>query len=187
MESNNNEDNINQNINSISTQKDLKENQSEIKETKNLKLEISSNSNQKENKAEEVDLPSRASIKRSNSIKLYKKQQKDKHKKDIINKEEIKNDNIYNASIKKGTKRAIKIAKKKVAFLPNFLTIINVESYKKFNEENTCKDPFDNIENINNINIPILNGSDDVKIEKNKKDDDEHDGKARLQCSCYIF
>ena len=92
MESNNNEDNINQNINSISTQKDLKENQSEIKETKNLKLEISSNSNQKENKAEEVDLPSRASIKRSNSIKLYKKQQKDKHKKDIINKEEIKNE-----------------------------------------------------------------------------------------------
>ena len=70
MESNNNEDNINQNINSISTQKDLKENQSEIKETKNLKLEISSNSNQKENKAEEVDLPSRASIKRSIKIIL---------------------------------------------------------------------------------------------------------------------
>ena len=70
MESDNNEDNINQNINSISTQKDLKENQSEIKETKNLKLEISSNSNQKENKAEEVDLPSRASIKRSIKIIL---------------------------------------------------------------------------------------------------------------------
>ena len=34
--------------------------------------------------------------------------------------------------------------KKKVKFLePNFVRIIEVESYKKFNEENTSKDPFD--------------------------------------------
>ena len=38
--------------------------------------------------------------------------------------------------------------KKKVKFMePMFVDIIEVESYKKFNEINTCKDPFNYIDN----------------------------------------
>lgn len=74
----------------------------------------------------------------------------------------------------KGQERALKMENKKVVFLPNFVTIIDVESYKKFNEENTCKDPFENMEIINgHINI--------------KNNDDEDDGKARVLCSCIIY
>ena len=63
-----------------------------------------------------------------------------------------------------------------MAFLPNFVTIIDVESYKKFNAENTCKDPFENMEIVNgHINI------------KNNNDDDEADGKTKVLCSCFIY
>ena len=43
---------------------------------------------------------------------------------------------------------------------PQFVEIILVESYKKFNEENTSKDPFDK---------------------------DENENKTKLMCSCFIY
>ena len=122
-------------------------------------------------------------LKRSNSIKLYKKHKKEQERRNSLKKENEKDTkdktgDIFNVSVVNGTKMPGKGSKngkqKKVAFLPNFVTIIDVESYKKFNEENTCKDPFENMEIINgHINI--------------KKNDDEADGKARVLCSCVIY
>ena len=122
-------------------------------------------------------------LKRSNSIKLYKKHKKEQERRNSLKKENEKDTkdktgDIFNVSVVNGTKMPRKGSKngkqKKVAFLPNFVTIIDVESYKKFNEENTCKDPFENMEIINGrINI--------------KKNDDEADGKARVLCSCVIY
>jgi hypothetical protein len=74
---------------------------------------------------------------------------------------------------------------KKVSFQkPNFVTIIDVESYKKYNELNTCKDPFEdfvfmrNENNINNINMDINNNN------KNEGIKGENNGKVRVNCSC---
>ena len=158
--------------NNIPTQKDFKINLSELKEANNLKFELNENSKINEEQAQNIVRPIRISIKRNNSIKLYKKQQNERHKKDVNYKEEVKNNDIYKESSNKN--RTFKNANKKVVFLPNFLTIIDVESYKKFNEENTCKDPFENMEIINGrINI--------------KNNDEEADGKARVLCSCVIY
>ena len=97
-------------------------------------------------------------LKRSNSIKLYKKHKKEQERRNSLKKENEKDTkdktgDIFNVSVVNGTKMPGKGSKngkqKKVAFLPNFVTIIDVESYKKFNEENTCKDPFENMEIIN--------------------------------------
>ena len=122
-------------------------------------------------------------LKRSNSIKLYKKHKKEQERRNSLKKENEKDikdktGDIFNVSVVNGTKMPRKGSKngkqKKVAFLPNFVTIIDVESYKKFNEENTCKDPFENMEIINGrINI--------------KNNDEEADGKARVLCSCVIY
>ena len=162
----------------ISKEKNAKSQQPKIKEKSLTKNEI-----KKENKKDDEDddfvLPVKT-IKRSNSIKLYKKHQKDKEKKLSLKKEskkEVKNEDVF-AAEENGTKRPNKSSKnvkqKKVVFLPNFVTIIDVESYKKYNEENTCKDPFENMEFINGrINI--------------NTNDDEPDGKARVLCSCLIY
>ena len=64
---------------------------------------------------------------------------------------------------------------KKVSFPKDFLTIIDVESYKKYNEENTCKDPFENMEFVNG------------RLINTKKNDDEPHGKASVLCSCVFF
>ena len=124
-------------------------------------------------------------IKRSNSIKLYKRHQKEKEKekRNSIKKENEKDTkeqsgDIFNISVndanKKPNKSSKNVKQKRVVFLPNFITIIDVESYKKFNEENTCKDPFENMELINGqLNI--------------KNNDDDSDGKSRVLCSCNIF
>ena len=69
---------------------------------------------------------------------------------------------------------------KKVTFIePDFFTIIDVESYKKFNAENTCKDPFEDMDFLNNINN--LNN---ININNNNKKNEENDGKERINCSC---
>ena len=138
---------------------------------------------QKKNDDEDdLVLPVRT-LKRNNSIKLYKKHKKEQERRNSLKKENEKDTkdktgDIFNVSVVNGTKMPRKGSKngkqKKVAFLPNFVTIIDVESYKKFNEENTCKDPFENMEIINgHINI--------------KNNDDEADGKARVLCSCVIY
>ena len=135
-----------------------------------------------ENKNEDEDdfiLPART-IKRSNSIKLYKRHQKEKQRRESSIKEPINNvkkdDLVKENPDRNGTNRTSKTKKKKVNFLPDFITIIDVESYKKFNEENTCKDPFDDPN--------FLNGGINLNF---NDDDDEMDGKARLQCSCSMF
>ena len=63
-------------------------------------------------------------------------------------------------------KKIIKKEKKRVKFLqPIFINIIEVESYKKFNEENTCKDPYEYSNESNNRN----------------------DNKEYVMCSCFVF
>ena len=58
---------------------------------------------------------------------------------------------------------------KKVGFKePDFVEIFDVESYKKFNEENTSKDPYDYLLNNNN----------------NEKKEDK---KEKVLCSCIIL
>ena len=131
-------------------------------------------------------------LKRSNSIKLYKKHKKEKEAKDQIKNESTKsiknndnNDNIYIEAENDNKSKNIKENKstknlktKKVTFLePNFLVIINVESYKKFNAENTCKDPFEDMDLGNNI----INNINYSNYHKNDKDEDE---KERVNCSC---
>ena len=133
------------------------------------------------------DIITPKTLKRSNSIKLYKKHKKEKEEKDQIKNDSTKsiknNDNIYveagndnkskNITQNKTTKNA---KNKKVTFVqPNFVTIIDVESYKKFNAENTCKDPFENMEIVNGRLVNI------------KKNDDEPNGKAKVLCSCVFF
>ena len=122
--------------------------------------------------------------KRSNSINLYKKQRK--------NKESNIKKRISRKDLGSNIEKEIKIAKKssknlrgkKVSFLkPNFVTIIDVESYKKYNEENTCKDPFEDMEYSNNMNLDHINKNNSRNIE----DDEEVDGKERVQCTCSIF
>ena len=171
-------ENSKSNNSNISKEKNAKSQQSKIKEKSLTKSEIKIE-NKKDDEDDDFVLPVKT-IKRSNSIKLYKKHQKDKEKKLSLKKEskkEVKNDDIF-AVEENGTKRPNKSSKnvkqKKVVFLPNFVTIIDVESYKKYNEENTCKDPFENME--------IINGR--ININNN---DDEPDGKARVLCSCLIY
>ena len=66
--------------------------------------------------------------------------------------------------------------KKKVSFLndKNLVTIIEVESYKKFNYLNAYEDPYeDALSMFGNINL--LN------------EEDEEDENTRLNCACFIF
>ena len=121
-------------------------------------------------------------IKRSNSIKLYKKHKKLKVQKEEKNKEKNKNDNIDKKPqneiiVKEKEKPEISKIGKKVSFLPNFLSIIDVESYKKFNAENTCKDPFEDPEFLNSIYSTHIKSNGD----NNKKDN------AYCSCACFIF
>ena len=114
-------------------------------------------------------------LKRSNSVDIYKKRKEKKLQKNQDNSD------INNINIIEKDKNEIKNGKKikKVSFLkPKFVTIIDVESYKKYNMENTSKDPMDFLFNNNN-NINDKNNVND----NNKKEDD----KESVVCSCYIF
>ena len=150
--------------------------------------------------------------KRSNSVDLYKKKNKEKQlkkQKEIHNNNEaneIKNNNENN-NINTNTKinndkspenldDNININKinekknnninvingkkiKKVSFLmPKFVTIIDVESYKQFNAENTCKDPFEDLIKNNNSK-----GNNVTSSNKDKQLND----KERVVCSCFII
>ena len=125
-------------------------------------------------------------LERTDSLKLYKKHKKEK---------EDKNNNLINVN-KKGIIRKESLFKKqaksnngnkkenkRVTFLePEFLTIIDVESYKKFNAENTCKDPFEDLDYLNNLNN-LNNYNINININNNKKNE-ENDGKERINCTC---
>ena len=145
-------------------------------------------------------------IRRVNSVHLYKKQNEKKNRQNKETKESTqscKSNNSHNSNKilnmnkiadnalnnKKGKNTTIikhnNNKTKKVSFQkPNFVTIIDVESYKKYNELNTCKDPFEDFEfmrnenNINNINMDINNNN------KNEGIKGENNGKVRVNCSC---
>ena len=127
---------------------------------------------------------------RSNSVELYKKHRKRKRlrkKKNQFRNNDVNinngiNKNINNNEIEKpiddinknnnnNNHNNIKGKKtKKVSFLnPEFVVIIDVESYKKFNEENTCKDPYDEYIKNNNIN------------------NNKENNKDKVLCSCFIM
>ena len=97
-----------------------------------------------------------APITRKGSIILYKNRQQKKKFKDAIMK--CQKDHLNKqTSTKKIRKNTVS---KKVKFLQdNFVTIINVESFKKFNAENTSKDPYE----------------------------DAADSKVSFNCTCFIF
>ena len=125
--------------------------------------------------SDDIDFPKKT-LKRSNSIKLYKKHKKEREENNIKN---IKN----NENLFKGPDRKKSENIKKVKFLePNFLTIIDVESYKKFNAENTCKDPFEDIDFLNSINN-VNNYNININI-NNKKNVEEENEKEKVNCSC---
>lgn len=117
--------------------------------------------------------------KERNSIILYKEHSKSKKSKIKNDEENQKNEEVINdnnnivvnsnksakSPEKKGknkTKRKeSKSKEKRVLFMePNFVTIIDVESYKQYNLENTSKDPYF---------------------------DDVQEGKDNVKCTCAIF
>ena len=88
-------------------------------------------------------------ILRSNSVDLYKKHNQ---KKKAITENNNKIDNNGNED-KNNTGKS----NKKVTFSKSkFVTIIDVKSYKQYNKENTCKDPYEiinnNLDSGNNVN-----------------------------------
>lgn len=108
--------------------------------------------------------------------KFYKSRQKNKQRKRNLNKdtiEESKNEDAFN-HVPENLERKSKTTKKKVSFLRNYVTIIDVESYKKFNFLNAYEDPYeDALSMFGNINL--LN------------EEDEEDENTRLNCACFIF
>ena len=150
--------------------------------------------NYEESKNNDIIIQPKTLIRRSNSIKLYKMHKKEKEeKKNIIadsGKNINNNENTYmgpetNNQPKKVNKES---KKKNVSFLePNFVTIIDVESFKKFNAENTCKDPFEDLEflkNVNNININNNNiNNNNIK----KGEEDNRKERVKCSCTCSIF
>ena len=154
--------------------------------------------NFEEIKNNEEDIPDIRTRKRSDSVDLYKKKRRERERekekeKENKNKKEnkkestksikINNSNIYNISenvnIRKSSKSLKNGKEKKVSFSKNFVTIIDVESYKKFNEENTCKDPFEDLEFLEKIKNGVIRLDDE--------EEEESDGKARVNCSCFIY
>jgi hypothetical protein len=152
--------------------------------------------NFEEIKNNEEDIPDIRTRKRSDSVDLYKKKRRERERekekeKENKNKKEskkestknikINNSNIYNISENVNTRKSSKSLKngkeKKVSFSKNFVTIIDVESYKKFNEENTCKDPFEDLEFLEKIKNGV------IRLDE----EEEPDGKARVNCSCFIY
>ena len=105
----------------------------------------------------------------NSSVNIYNSNKKHSSDENDYNFKEISDKNILKASkntkINKDKNENRKRKKKKeVKFMePQFVEIINVESYKKFNEENTSKDPYDKDEN------------------------DKKENKSKLMCSCFIF
>jgi hypothetical protein len=109
-------------------------------------------------------------ILRSNSVELYKKHNQKKKK--VINENNTKIDNNGNDIVQiidKNNAQNIGKSNKKVTFLKSqFVTIIDVESYKQYNQENTCKDPYEGINN-------------------NLDSDKNVNGNERVVCSCFIM
>ena len=165
----------------------------QIMKNKKVKIDVKGKKtaliNYEEIKNNEEDIPLLRKRKRSNSVDLYKKQKREREKKNKLKKDSTKNVKESNTASPEDanspTKRPNKNSKykdKKVSFPKDFVTVIDVESYKQFNIENTSKDPFDDLEflkNINNINNYNINININNKV--------EDDGKERVMCSCIIY
>ncbi len=154
---------------------DLKNIKSQSVKIKNLKKNSIPQDNEQTNENESDDTYHPiVKNEKKNSFDIYIKHKSEKkndlnNSNDKINidiKNEKDNFNIINNEISE----KIKKREKKITFKePNFVEIIDVESYKKFNEENTSKDPYDHLYNNDN---------------NNKKKDD---GKEKVVCSCFII
>ena len=102
----------------------------------------------------------------NSSVNIYNSNKNSSTKEIVYNLKELNDKNILKSNKNSKTKKikkenAARKKKKQVKFMePQFVEIILVESYKKFNEENTSKDPFDK---------------------------DENDNKTKLMCSCFIY
>ena len=152
---------------------------------KNTKLSNIPQENQQTN--ENIADESFPTYKRRNSINLYKKNKlekkktnencnlsktNDKSSTNIQNEKDITNKiNDNSQDIQEKNKKS----QKKIKFKePNFVEIIDVESYKQFNMENTSKDPYESLFN---------NDNNDNNNNNEKKDN----GKERVICSCCIL
>ena len=102
----------------------------------------------------------------NSSVNIYNSNKNSSTKEIVYNLKELNDKNILKSNKNSKTKKVKKEnparkKKKQVKFMePQFVEIILVESYKKFNEENTSKDPFDK---------------------------DENENKTKLMCSCFIY
>ena len=102
----------------------------------------------------------------NSSVNIYNSNKNSSTKEIVYNLKELNDKNILKSNKNTKTKKIKKEntarkKKKQVKFMePQFVEIILVESYKKFNEENTSKDPFDK---------------------------DENENKTKLMCSCFIY
>jgi hypothetical protein len=133
--------------------------------------------------------------KRSNSVKLYKKQKKERERKNKLresSKNVKMNENIFEVQgsnknmNKKLNKSSKNVREKRVTFKKQHLVeIIDVESYKKFNEDNTYQDPFDDPEFVKKLNQ--LNNNNIKNQNMNDNENEIDDGKERVNCSCFIF
>ena len=128
-------------------------------------------------------------IKRCNSVDLYKrkmreKKLKDKDKINDLNENE-KFDEINNLNSNSNNINEKKI--KRVTFLkPNFVIIVDVESYKQFNQVYIPINQFEEISDSNNdkSNDNISSDSKNDNPEKNKG---TKDNEKEVVCSCLIF
>ena len=93
---------------------------------------------------------------RNNSVDLYKKHMREK---------KLKNNDINGFNINNNFNNNEKDGKqnKQVKFLGSkFVTIIEVESYKKYNVENACKDPYEKFYKKNDTGNNCCVGNDKV-------------------------
>ena len=151
--------------------------------------------NYEEMKNNVEDIPNIKTRKRTNSVDLYKKHKRQRDKKTKTLRPSSRNLKINNNlceisensnlnSNKKSNKNLRNDKEKKVYFPKNFVCIIDVESYKKYNEENTSKDPFEDMEFLQKISN--MNNSSCLDIIY-KKQINEDEGKAQVNCTCQIF
>ena len=137
---------------SITTQNVEQTNLNKIQTHHNLKIKLQQSDNDitNFNKTEENLLNEKNT---SENIYNNKKYQINKNENNLKD----KNDGINTLKPEEKTVN-INVKKKKVVkFLePQFVEVIYVESYKKFNEENTSKDPYFGNENSKNENKTVL-------------------------------
>ena len=148
--------------------------------------------NYEEMKNSDEDISNLKTRRRSDSVDLYKKHKRERDKRSKTLKRSSKNlklnsnlcDIPENEDLnmnKKSTKNIRNGKEKKVYFPKKFVSIIDVESYKKYNEENTSKDPFEDMEFLKKLNN--MNNLDIKHINEGNGDD----GKERVNCSCLIY